>query len=339
MSCDNFLRYIPYNYFTENKSTNIWAYLRSIQDVMCDRAYQKVIDNLYIHTMEQDGALKDWRELLVLPELATVQEERDRLRNYFGANDETEAGLKRIVTSSLSIQYSEVGVFLNKTLFPNDQNKSCEYWFLIVKDPDDVTADLDQLKDTISESDSAHEEFMGFVIGLGPWHWETAGETIGDNAYYIGHYAMTHGAGLRETLKVATGEESNQSKFDLLWKTQGVGYTLGTSAQDTPNMTVKVWGGHADILGQVFDISDQNSPTFTAPASGTEKHMLYGYINSGGNFTLAIATSGFTAGTSSTYTDVLSPEGGLIYPIALITLSSTDTSITDTMIKNIKPIR
>jgi len=106
-------------------------------------------------------------------------------------------------------------------------------------------------------------------------------------------------------------------------------FALAPHEQSTPNMTVRVEGSNGVMVGgKSFSSSAQNSPSFTAPVSGIETHLLYAY-NDGGTLTLAIKTSGFTAGDPSTY--------DVEYPICEVELSDSDTSITNDMITDVRP--
>lgn len=132
----------------------------------------------------------------------------------------------------------------------------------------------------------------------------------------------------QNTLAVSTGlaDPDKQNKF--INSTIPV-MALLPHAQSTPNMTVKVEGANSIMIGgKSFAVDSQNSPTFTAPVSGTETHLLYAY-NNAGTLTLAIKTSGFTAGEPDTY--------NVQYPICEVELDDDSTSITDSMITDVRP--
>ena len=129
-------------------------------------------------------------------------------------------------------------------------------------------------------------------------------------------------------LQVSTGLASPVKQNNFINATIPI-FALQAHEQDTPDMTLEVEGANNVVVGgKAFVASTQNSPTFTAPGSGTETHLLYAYNNSG-TLTLAIKTSGFTSGDPSTY--------AVEYPLAEVEIATAQTIIEDSNITDVRP--
>lgn len=78
------------------------------------------------------------------------------------------------------------------------------------------------------------------------------------------------------------GEEVTKAKLN------DTGLGLHVVAQDTPNMTVKIFPGFASVAGIMIKYAGGNSPTFTAPVSNPRIDLVY--INKSGAIAITAGT-------------------------------------------------
>lgn len=282
-----------------------------------ENIYKKMYKNSMISSMELELGLKTWRQNLQLPKLATAEDERARLYSLLRKTDNVRYYVFKLVSDSLGIGYEDVGIIQGSSINPYDPVMRCTYYLTVNEDIDDLNNyDLGVLRASVERIHEAWCVLGNFIIGLGVMTWDEVTEVLGDNAYYLGYELLGLTGNLEATLSVTTGEDTNQSKFDLMNMSENPSYALG--CKGTNQLKVYIYGGIVNFFGTAYSVADQLSPTFTA--TGTK--LLYAYVNTGAiNFAI----------TDYPVDNILFINDVLTLPVCTVTFDG-ETAITDDMI-------
>jgi len=323
--------------WSKDENSNIQKWLNTIEAPIEDiyQAYYEERKSYYFEIM-QDWRTGEWERDLLLPtdETLTLDERKAILYKFLKGTQPVIYYIKDFVALFVSKTYNDVKIIQSKTFFPYNRTKRFFYYVWIVADPLTITANINDMKNTLEDIHAEHCILADVLIFLDFWEWDNPALPLDNASFVTNFYYITLNGSLYEDITDNTNPDGNQVQIDWFINSADPTLKLFARPQETPDLTVRIAEGSITLDGVILEYAGGTSPTFTPPLVGTETFLLYAVYNAGTIDFQIDDTTFFTPSDPQSYYVGL---GINIYPIAEVTITAGQTEILDSDIVDVRP--